>query len=108
MKSGNPHSGIYEADTSRTLDENGGNPSANQGGIAILEGNGSRESHRGEGYAVSDTMFTLNTVERHAVCESSGGSKGADIYNGTITGEIACSITSGGTTGTGPKLLQSG
>ena len=36
MKSGNPYSGIYEADTSRTLDENGGNPSANQGGIAIV------------------------------------------------------------------------
>ena len=26
MKSSNPHSGIYEADTSRTLDGNGGNP----------------------------------------------------------------------------------
>ena len=37
MKSSNPHSGIYEADTSRTLDLNGGNPSCNQGGIAIVE-----------------------------------------------------------------------
>ena len=36
MKSSNPHSGIYEADTSRTLDLNGGNPSCNQGGIAIV------------------------------------------------------------------------
>ena len=32
MKSPNPHSGIYEADTSRTLDLNGGNPACNQGG----------------------------------------------------------------------------
>ena len=32
MKSSNPHSGIYEADTSRTLDLNGGNPACNQGG----------------------------------------------------------------------------
>ena len=32
MKSRNPHSGIYEADTSRTLDLNGGNPACNQGG----------------------------------------------------------------------------
>ena len=32
MKSKNPHSGIYEADTSRTLDANGGNPACNQGG----------------------------------------------------------------------------
>ena len=38
MKSSNPHSGIYEADTSRTLDLNGGNPACNQGGIAIVEG----------------------------------------------------------------------
>lgn len=36
MKSENPYSGIYEADSSRTLDLNGGNPSCNQGGIAIV------------------------------------------------------------------------
>ena len=36
MKSSNPHSGIYEAETSRTLDLNGGNPACNQGGIAIV------------------------------------------------------------------------
>ena len=36
MKSANPHSGIYEADTSRTLDNNGGNPACNQGGIAVV------------------------------------------------------------------------
>jgi DNA (cytosine-5)-methyltransferase 1 len=32
MKSPNPNSGIYEAETSRTLDNNGGNPACNQGG----------------------------------------------------------------------------
>jgi DNA (cytosine-5)-methyltransferase 1 len=37
MKSDNPNSGIYIADTSRTLDGNGGNPSCNQGGIAVCE-----------------------------------------------------------------------
>ena len=37
MLSDNPHSGIYEATTSRTLDLNGGNPSCNQGGIAVVE-----------------------------------------------------------------------
>lgn len=36
MKSSNPHSGIYEAETARTLDGHGGNPSCNQGGIAIV------------------------------------------------------------------------
>lgn len=36
MKSSNPHSGIYEAQTSRTLDLNGGNPSCNQGGVLVV------------------------------------------------------------------------
>ena len=37
MLSDNPHSGIYEAKTSRTLDPNGGNPSCNQGGVLVIE-----------------------------------------------------------------------
>ena len=36
MKSNNPHSGFYEAGTARTLDGNGGNPTCNQGGIAVV------------------------------------------------------------------------
>lgn len=36
MRSSNPHSGVYEADTSRTLDVSGGNPACNQGGICIV------------------------------------------------------------------------
>ena len=68
MKSDNPHSGIYEAKTTRTLDVNGGNPACNQGGMIVLEGNGQRESHRGDGYKESDMMYTLNTVEQHGVC----------------------------------------
>lgn len=139
MKSDNPNSGIYEAETSRTLDLNGGSPACNQGGMAVvqgvdiyngavtgdvaasitaggmtnaqgsgprvlvpvdersqvvaglkeiadyldaddkatvqraiemlvcIEGNGARDSHRGNGYVESETMFTLNTVEQHAV-----------------------------------------
>lgn len=37
MKSSNPKSGVYVADTSRTLDLNGGNPACNQGGIAVVQ-----------------------------------------------------------------------
>jgi len=37
MLSSNPHSGVYEAETSRTLDLNGGNPACNQGGIMIVD-----------------------------------------------------------------------
>ena len=39
MRSGNPESGIYEAKTSRTLDNNGGNPACHQGGMAIVDNN---------------------------------------------------------------------
>lgn len=38
MNSSNPNSGIYEADTSRTLDCHGGNPTCNQGGIVVIDG----------------------------------------------------------------------
>ena len=41
MLSDNPHSGFYEAETSRCLDANGGNPSCNQGGMAVLALQGS-------------------------------------------------------------------
>jgi len=54
MKSDNPHSGIYEAETSRTLDGNGGNPSCNQGGIAIVcvdQGGGKSSCNVTEGKA---------------------------------------------------------
>ncbi len=37
MKSDNPHSGIYEAEQTRTLDGKGGNPSCNQGGTVICQ-----------------------------------------------------------------------
>ena len=38
MLSNNPTAGIREADTSRTLDLNGGNPACQQGGIAVVGG----------------------------------------------------------------------
>ncbi|WP_097015282.1 DNA cytosine methyltransferase [Anaerocolumna aminovalerica] len=72
MKSDNPHSGIYKAETSRTVDCNGGNPSCNQGGIAVvaLQGSmiGRRDCNGPQGDGVSeDVSFTLNTVDKHAV-----------------------------------------
>ena len=81
MKSSNPHSGVYEADTARTLDLNGGSPACNQGGMAVvcLEGNGSRPSHRGDGYTETDTMYTLNSTEHHAVCVESSAWDGSQV-----------------------------
>ena len=74
MKSSNPHSGIYEADTSRTLDGNGGNSACNQGGIAVVSyalqgsmiGRADKNGPQGDGVN-EDVSFTLNTVDRHAV-----------------------------------------
>ena len=92
MKSDNPHSGVYEADTSRTLDLNGGSPACNQGGVAVvcIEGNGTRDSHKGDGYKESDTMYTLNTVETHAVAYEASKHQcwqKADEALGTLTAE---------------------
>ena len=42
MLSDNPKVGFYEADTTRTLDNNGGNPACHQGGVAIVD-NGRQE-----------------------------------------------------------------
>jgi len=75
MLSDNPHSGIYEADTSRTLDCNGGNPSCNQGGIAVVEAYalqgsmiGRKDENGPQGDGINkDVSFTLNTIDRHAV-----------------------------------------
>lgn len=74
MKSSNPHSGVYEAETSRTLDTVPcGNPVCCQGGMAVVEpvipfeGNGCRDSHKGDGWSTEQVSYTLNTVERHGV-----------------------------------------
>ena len=72
MKSDNPNSGFYEADTSRTIDGNGGNPSCNQGGMAVVAVQGSmigradRNGPQGSGVN-EDVSFTLDSVDRHAV-----------------------------------------
>lgn len=158
MKSSNPHSGIYEAETARTLDNNGGSPDCNQGGMAVvydpsrrhdyqpfgdvsetvqasygtggnnvpmviegvdvyngkitgnvtapltcnsnatstqpivLEGNGARESHKGDGWRESETMYTLNTVEQHAVCHADGGCESSEVTP-TLVGDHQNRVT---------------
>lgn len=72
MKSENPHSGFYEADISRTLDANGGNPGCNQGGIAVVAVQGSmigRDDKNGpQGSGINEGVsFTLNATDKHAV-----------------------------------------
>ena len=72
MMSDNPNSGFYKAETARCLDANGGNPSCNQGGIAVVALQGSmigrsdKNGPRGSGVN-EDVSFTLDTADRHAV-----------------------------------------
>ena len=44
MRSSNPYSGIYRADTAKTLDITGGRPTCNQGGMLVLFDNHSQDS----------------------------------------------------------------
>ena len=97
MMSDNPHSGFYEAETSRTLDRSGGDPTCNQGGICVVEPVAFTQNQRDEvrdlgeksaalaaepgmkqqtfvlqgnmGDGVNeDVCFTLDATDRHAVC----------------------------------------
>lgn len=63
MKSNNPNSGIYEAETSRTLDGNGGNPACNQGGIAVVEEHVPSDS--------SDDVFAVDQGGGKSACNVS-------------------------------------
>lgn len=81
MLSDNPNSGFYEAETSRTLDQSGGNAvTSNQGGICVvapdpayaLQGSmiGRQEKNGPQGDGVNeDVSFTLNTADKHAVAQ---------------------------------------
>lgn len=85
MKSDNPRSGFYEADTARTLDCNGGNPGCNQGGVCIVEQNpafaiqgsmiGRKDRNGPQGSGINEEVsFTLDAADRHAVayCMTTG------------------------------------
>ena len=79
MKSDNPKSGFYEAETSRCLDANGGNPTCNQGGMAVvaLQGSmiGRADKNGPQGSGVNEGVsFTLDAADRHAVayCMTTG------------------------------------
>ena len=57
-----------------------------------IEGNGTRASHMGDGYKDSDVMYTLNTVEKHAVCIEDKSIIGVDGYNSTTTGDVVSTL----------------
>lgn len=111
MKSDNPKSGIYVADTSRTLDLNGGNPACNQGGIAVVEPL-AVENHPADSRVTIDDSGKVQTLTSRM---GTGGGNvpmvleavGVDVYNQTTTGDVACALTAEGYTSTGscPKVM---
>lgn len=100
MKSSNPKSGVYVADTSRTLDLNGGNPACNQGGIAVVSyarqgsmiGREDKNDPQGDGIN-EDVSFTLNTVDRQAVASCAGFKLGAATSAHSVGYEVEKSPT---------------
>lgn len=88
MLSDNPNSGFYEANTSRTIDTSNQSPCKNQGGMVVVEGNGSRPSHHGDGYKESETMYTLNCTENHAVSYGIGRPAMNQSYNARFSFQI--------------------
>ena len=69
MKSANPHSGIYKAETARTLDLNGGNAACNQGGTIVMAvdcRNGREQEINGtlQAKGSGGTSYNLNNVVR--------------------------------------------
>lgn len=88
MLSDNPNSGFYEADTSRTIDTSNQSPCKNQGGMVVIEGNGSRPSHHGDGYKESETMYTLNCTENHAISYGIGRPAMNQGYNARFSFQI--------------------
>lgn len=68
MKSPNPHSGIYKADTTRTLDINGGNPACQQGGMIVIEGGlHFMEAYQHHGWRDSEKAGTLTAAQNDHV-----------------------------------------
>ena len=85
MLSDNPHAGIYEAETSRTLDAQCGHPGCNQGGVCVVEkayalqGNmiGRSDGNGPQGKGVGeDVSFTLNATDQQGVA--------APVYSTTV------------------------
>lgn len=56
--------------------------------VIAIEGNGSRPSHKGNGYSENDTMYTLNSVEQHGIAYATSdgvekaGTLDASYYKG--------------------------
>ena len=100
MKSPNPNSGIYETETTRTLDLNGGNPACNQGGTAIVQGvDAYNQSMTGD---VSKTLNSAASDSDHVPCVLAVESHAQDArynvggINQTLSSNVAHDPANGG------------
>ena len=94
MKSDNPHSGFYEAKTARTLDCNGGDPSAHQGGIAVVAFTDKAATLSAMDGPKGPSSQQLGNPEDNFVCEpvcvDQGGGKSNCTVDEGISPPLAC------------------
>ena len=68
--------------------------------VVCIEGNGTRPSHQGQGFAPPDSaMYTLNGTEVHAVCyricsDASNSMKSSNPHSGIYQTEISNTLDS--------------
>ena len=48
--------------------------------FVCLEGNGTRPSHKGDGWKMGGAMYTLNSTEVHCVCYAEWNAKKNEIH----------------------------
>ena len=56
--------------------------------MAVIEGNGTRPSHKGDGYKEDDVMYTLNATEKHGVAYGIGRPAMNQGYNAKFSFQI--------------------
>lgn len=104
MKSDNPHSGFYEANTSRTLATNCCNPASNQGGMAVVcLDMGGGKSSCSLSYNQSPTLTCTNAGEPVVLNEIKHFGEGS--YGAFNEGDVSTLKASGGTLGGGSETL---
>ena len=97
MKSDNPHSGFYEAQTARTIDTSSQSPTRNQGGMAVVSIQGSmigRKDENGpQGSGVKENVsFSLTASDKHCIAygiDRAAFNQGQNaLYNFSVEEEI--------------------
>lgn len=102
MKSSNPNAGVYEAETARTLDLNGGSPACNQGGMAVVStyqnttGTLSPGAHAGS-YNGQDAYNDMLVVDKVYAIDRASFNQGQNAkFDISIKEDVAQTIVSRG------------